>query len=282
MAAFVRVVECGGFARAASELGMSASAISKLVSRLETRLGVALLKRSTRKLALTQEGARFHERALSILAEIEEAESDAARAALPKGRIRVNSSASYVTHRLAPLLVEFLEMFPDVSLEIVETDALVDLVSERSDVAIRAGELTDSALLARFLGKTPLIAVASPAWIKANGKPRSPADLKGKDLVGFAYARRVGSWLPEGSFERVRISDGEGVRRLVLAGVGPARIAEFAIRDDLAEGRLVPLFPGDRDYPVEPFHVVYVGGTGKLPARVRVFLDYLAVEGRVD
>jgi DNA-binding transcriptional LysR family regulator len=284
MTAFVRVVEHGGFARAGRVLGLSPSAMSKLMTRLEQRLGAALLRRSTRKIALTPEGELFHARALGILAEIDLAEREAGGANLPSGRIRINSSASYVAHVLADILPAFLSQYPEISVDIVQTDTVADLLREGSDIAIRAGELPASNLIARSLGDTRLIVVASPSWIERHGMPANADDLLARDRLGFAYPRAAGDWLRPGepAPARVRVSDGEGIRRLALAGVAPARIAEFTIREDIARGRLVPLLTDGVPIKREPFHAVYVGQSGQLPARIRVFLDYLAAEGRVE
>ena len=284
MAAFVRVVEHGSFAQAGSVLGLSPSAVSKLMTRLEQRLGAALLRRSTRKIALTPEGELFHARALGILAELDLAEREVGGAHLPSGRVRINSSASYVSHVLADILPVFLRQYPEISLEIVQTDSVADLLADGSDVAIRAGYLPSSTLIARSLGEAPLIVAAAPSWIARYGTPSDADDLPAWDRLGFAYSRATGDWLRTGESTpaRVRVSDGEGIRRLALAGVAPARLAEFTIREDIAAGRLVAL--PDRAIPVktEPFHAVYVGKSGRLPARIRVFLDYLAAEGRVE
>jgi DNA-binding transcriptional LysR family regulator len=284
MTAFVRVVEHGGFASAGRVLGLSPSAVSKLMTRLEQRLGAALVRRSTRKLALTPEGKVFHARALGILAEIDLAEREVGGADLPSGRIRINSSASYVAHVLADLLPAFLNQYPGISVDVVQTDAVADLLQEGSDVAIRAGELPTSSLIARSLGDTRLIVVASPSWIERHGMPANAGDLLARDRLGFAYPRAAGDWLRAGESDpaRVRVSDGEGIRRLALAGVAAARIAEFTIREDIAHGRLVPLPTQGSPIKREPFHAVYVGQSGKLPARIRVVLDHLAAEGRVD
>src|SRR5205085_10389883 len=142
----------------------------------------------------------------------------------PAGRIRINSSASYVAHRLAPILPEFVRQFPQISVDIIQSDAIADLLAEGSDIAIRAGALADSALLARSLGKTNFVFVAAPSWIEANGRPSSPASLGPRDLVNLAYRSPAPHRRGTAQSVRIQISDGEGVRQLVLAGVGPARM----------------------------------------------------------
>lgn len=283
MAVFVRVVEAGDFSGAARSLGLSPSAVSKLISRLEARLGARLFRRSTRRLALTPEGQAFHIRALAILAEIDAAEREAGGARLPVGRISINSSASYIAHILAALLPDFLARYPDIAIDIVQTDLLADLVADRTDVAIRAGPLADSGLVARSLGATPLTVVAAPAWIERHGMPKTLAALAAHDRLGFAYPRAENGWLRRSTMdhERIRVSDGEGLRQLALAGVAPARLAHFTIGADIAAGRLVPLLPDLTGGGIEPFHAVYVGRSELLPQRVRVFLDYLSAYGRV-
>lgn len=283
MAVFVRVVETGGFSGAARTLGLTPSAVSKLVARLEARLGTRLLRRSTRRLALTTEGEAFHARAAAILADIDAAEREAGGARLPAGRVRIASSASYVTHVLAPLLPAFLGRYPDIAVDIVQSDAISDLVADRTDLAIRAGPLVDSGLIARSLGETTLVIVASPDWIERHGMPATLADLALYDRLGFSYPRASGDWLQaaHGEDNRVRVNDGEGIRQLALAGVAPARLATFTIRHDLAAGRLVRLLPLESPAPIEAFHAIYVGRSDTLPRRVQVLLDELTVHGVV-
>lgn len=290
MAVFVRAVELGGFSAAARECCMTPSAVSKLVQRLEERLGVRLINRSTRQLQLTPEGCAFHERAVRILADIDDAERQAAAGDVPAGRVRINASASFATHVLMPLLPEFLSAYPDLSVDIIQTDAVVDLMAERVDIAIRAGPLKASRLIARKLGSTSMTIVGAPSYLERRGKPESLDDLMTHNRLSLSYARAVDGWqlvangvqtlLPPS--EKVRVSDGEGLRRLALAGVGLARMATFTVRGDIDAGRLVPvaehLNPGDR----ETFHAVFQGQGGALPSRVRVMLDFLAMRARLS
>ncbi|KAB2681028.1 LysR family transcriptional regulator [Brucella pseudintermedia] len=290
MEVFVRVVELGGFSPAARAANMTPSAVSKLIARLEARLGARLVNRSTRQLQLTPEGCAFYERATRILADIEDAERAAGSGEQAVGRVRLNTSASYFNHILAPILPDFLMLHPGVSLDIVETDVVVDLLAERTDVAVRAGPLKSSSLVARKLGETALTIVAAPSYLERCGEPRTIADLEQHNRLGFGYAREVNGWPLRDHGEtivvpvtsRVQISDGEGLRHLALAGVGLARIAAFTVRADIAAGRLVPVL-GDLDTgEKEAFHAVYVGQGGPLPSRVRALLDFLAARGRVS
>jgi DNA-binding transcriptional LysR family regulator len=289
MEVFVRVVELGGFSPAARACRMTPSAVSKLIARLETRLGARLVNRSTRQLQLTPEGCAFFERATRILADLEDAERSAAAGEQPMGRVRLNTSASYSTHALAPALPEFLERHPGVSLDIVQTDAVVDLLAERTDVAIRAGPLKSSSLVARKLGETPMMIVAAPGYLERFGLPNTVADLETHNRLGFGYTRSVDGWplLDNGdavvvpATGKIQASDGEALRHLALSGVGLARLAAFTVRADIGAGRLVPVLeqhnPGDR----EAFHAIYVGQGGPLPSRVRALLDFLAERARV-
>ncbi|MFA5120495.1 LysR family transcriptional regulator [Zavarzinia sp.] len=290
MDVFVRVVEQGGFSAAARVSHMTPSAVSKLVARLEARLGVRLVNRSTRAFRLTAEGSAFYERATRILADIEDAERSAGAGERPVGRIRLNTSASYVTHVLAPILPEFLVRHPGITIDLVQTDAVVDLLAERTDVAVRAGPLKSSSLIARKLGDAAMVIVAAPAYLARAGVPATAADLARHDCLGFGYVRSVEGWpLRQGDETtavppagRVQASDGEALRQLALGGSGLARLAVFTVRADIAAGRLVPVLehlnPGDR----ETFHAIHIGQGGPLPSRVRALLDFLAERGRVD
>lgn len=290
MEVFVRIVEQGGFSAAARACRMTPSAVSKLVARLETRLGTRLVNRSTRAFQLTPEGCAFYERATRILADIEEAERAAGAGEQPVGRIRLNTSASYATHILAPILPEFLDRYPETTLDLVQTDMVVDLLAERTDVAVRAGPLRSSSLVARKLGETAMVIVAAPAYLERFGIPRSIDDLDRHNRLGFGYARTVDGWPMRKDGEtvvvpvvgRIQASDGEALRRLALDGNGLARLASFTVREDIANGRLVPVLeqlnPGDR----EAFHAIHIGQGGPLPSRVRALLDFLAERGRVS
>ncbi len=235
MAVFVRAVELGGFSAAARECCMTPSAVSKLVQRLEERLGVRLINRSTRQLQLTPEGCAFHERAARILADIDDAERQAAAGDAPAGRVRLNASASFATHVLMPLLPEFLSAYPELSVDIIQTDAVVDLMAERVDIAIRAGPLKASRLIARKLGSTSMTIVGAPSYLERCGRPESLDALMAHNRLSLSYIRSVDGWplLSNGEAillppsEKLRVSDGEGLRRLVLAGVGLARTGDL-------------------------------------------------------
>jgi DNA-binding transcriptional LysR family regulator len=282
---FVRVVEAGSFSAAARDLRMTPSAVSKLIARLEARLGARLVSRSTRKLQLTPEGTGFYDSGLRILADMAAAEQEAAAGAAPRGRLRVNSYVPFGVHRLIPLLPRFLERYPEISVDLVLTDSVIDLMAERADVAIRAGPLGESRLVARKLGQSSVVVVAAPSYLSTHGTPLTPGDLDRHNRMGFGFARHVDGWPfldAEGRVIMVPIvgntlvSDGEAMRLMTLAGAGIARLARWHVAADIAGGRLVSLLddfnPGDE----EATHAVYVGQGRHLPARVRAFLDFLA------
>nr|WP_234051320.1 MULTISPECIES: LysR family transcriptional regulator [unclassified Xanthobacter] len=290
MEVFTRVVEQGGFSAAARASNLTPSAVSKLVARLERRLGVRLLVRTTRKLQLTPEGAAFYERCARILDEIATAEQEAAAGAAPRGRLRVNASVHFAMVHLLPLVPAFLAIHPQMSIEVTVTDRVVDLLEERADVAIRVGPMRDSRLVARKIAKGGAMVVASPAYIERAGTPRTPEDLARHNMLGFTFTRIVEGWPfldgkggivsvpPRGN---AQVSDGEAMHTLALAGLGLARLAEFQVRADVAAGRLVPVLehlnPGD----AIDVHAVYVGGSGPLSARIRAFVDFLAAQVRI-
>ncbi len=188
MEVYVAVVEQGGFSAAARALSLTPSAVSKLISRLESRLNVRLINRSTRQFRLTPEGREFYERSASILASIEDAERAAASAVEAVGRIRLNTSSVYLAHRLNPLLPQFLARFPGVTLDIAQTDTVVDLMADHTDIAVRTGPLKSSSLIARKLGETRLTVAASPAYLERHGTPLHPNELSGTIFSDSAIA----------------------------------------------------------------------------------------------
>lgn len=284
MEVFARVVNLGGLSAAARELRMTPSAVSKLVARLEARLGVRLINRSTRKLQLTPEGAAYYDRVIRILDDINTAEREAAIGAIPRGRVRVNTSVPFGLHRLLPLLPAFLAQHPEVSIDVSLTDTVVDLMEERADIAIRVGPLRESRLLARKLGESRMVVVAAPSYLKQHGTPRTPQDLLQHNMLGFCFVKQIEGWPfvdPQGGIISIPpagnslVSDGEAMQRLAVAGLGLARLTRFHVDPDIKAGKLVPLLeeynPGD----LEAIHAVFVGHGGQLPARVRAFLDFL-------
>jgi DNA-binding transcriptional LysR family regulator len=203
MEVFARVFELGGFSAAARELRMTPSAISKLIGRLETRLGARLVNRSTRGLQFTAEGRLFYDRSIRLLADLDEVERSVTEAEVPSGKIRVSANIPVGRLLLLPIIPAFLEAYPKLSLEISLTDQVIDLIEQRIDVALRSGPLKSSQLIGRKLGAVRMMIVGSPRYFARHGVPRTPDELARHNRLDFSYARAVKSWpLCEDGVER--------------------------------------------------------------------------------
>ncbi|HEY0682446.1 MAG TPA: LysR family transcriptional regulator [Steroidobacter sp.] len=288
--AFLRTVEGGSFAAAAKALRQTPSAVSRSVARLEARLGVRLLTRTTRSLSVTPEGERFRVQAQKLLVDLDELErSFAADKSEPRGRLRVSASTPFGIHQLLPVLPEFLQRYPKITVDLSLSDAVVDLVGERTDVAIRHGPLRDSSLRARKLGSSRWIVAASPEYLQRHGTPQTPSDLEQHNCLNFNYRRSVEGWTFR-TGTRVKQyhvggnflgNSGEALRLMCLGGAGVARLADFLIGADVRAGRLVPLLQNYIRADSEDVHALYIGHT-RLAARVRVFLDFLVERVSLD
>lgn len=286
MEVFAAVVERGGFSAAAKIFGMTPSAVSKLVTRLEARLGARLVNRSTRKLQLTAEGQAFHQRCVTILSDIAEAECEAAAGRAPRGRVRVNANVAFGNQILLPLVPAFLAEHPELSIDLVFTDQVVDLIEERADIAIRVapGPLRGNQLMARKIGESAVAVVASPDYLALHGTPETPTDLVRHNLIGFNFARSVEGWpfRVEGALIAIaavgntQVGDGEIARQLAVAGIGLARLGRFHVEAEIAAGRLVTVLDAFNPGDIEVIHAVYLGQGGFVPARMRAFIDFLA------
>ena len=286
MEVFAAVVERGGFSAAAKLFGMTPSAVSKLVTRLEARLGARLINRSTRKLQLTAEGQAFHQRCVTILSDIAEAECEAAAGRAPRGRVRVNANVAFGNQILLPLVPAFLAEHPELSIDLVFTDQVVDLIEERADIAIRVapGPLRGNQLMARKIGESGVAVVASPDYLARHGKPEAPAELVKHNLIGFNFARSVEGWpfrvdgalVSIAAVGNTQVGDGEIARQLAVAGIGLARLGRFHVEAEIAAGRLVTVLEDFNPGDIEAIHAVYLGQGGFVPARMRAFIDFLA------
>jgi DNA-binding transcriptional LysR family regulator len=283
MAAFVRAVELGGFSIAARELGLTPSAISKLVTRLEDRLGVRLLNRTTRRLALTPEGEAYFHRTQRILADIDEAENEVARfRAQPKGLLRINVGTAFGMHQLTPALPEFLARYPEVQVDITVTDRVVDLIEEGADIGIRLGALADSSLVARKICELERVVCASPAYLRKHGTPKKAADLLRHNCLNISYSPALRRWpfeTPEGVRHlevagNVSANTAESLLQLALLGVGVIRLSDAIVGAAIREGRLVPLLQDVHHAEPLPLHAVYPQGRHRSP-RVAAMIDFL-------
>lgn len=282
MIVFVRVVEAGSFSEAARLLMMTPSTVSKLIARLEARLGVRLVERSTRRLALTAEGQFYYERSQALLGQLDETEQQIAQGgAEPEGLIRVSSSVTFATAALEPILPAFFGAFPKIMVDLSLSDEVVDLYLDRTDVAIRVGKLQNSNLMARKIGETRRLIVASPTYLARHGTPRTPEDLVGHNCLGFNFRRASPVWpMREGGriVERMLsgsllANNGDTLRRMAIAGVGVARIADYHLHGPIARGELIELLADSGIGVTDEIHALY-RGSQLLPARVRAFLDF--------
>jgi Transcriptional regulator len=283
MRVFVRVAEDGGFSAASRTLSLTPSAISKLIARLEARLGVRLFQRSSRQVFLTAEGENFYAGALRALEAVDEAEAVSLGAGTPTGILRIRSVPTFARYQLAPLMPEFLRRHPRLQVEFLLSNEGVGLLDGNVDVAIRSGELTDSSLISRRIASSRWIICASPRYLEAHGTPASAVDLANHECLNFSMSTHWNAWpfttgngQPSRVKARGRIAANQGDMLLALAraGMGIVRLAEFHISEDLADGRLVPLFPDQQDDTEEPIYAVYQNRRHLSP-RVRVFLDFL-------
>lgn len=284
MTMFARTVEEGSFSAAARALKLTPSAVSKQVSRLEDRLGARLLSRTTRRLSLTEEGRAFHARCVQILAEIEEAETAVTELhAAPRGTLRVAAAVAFFSHRVMPLLPEFLERYPEVHFDLVMTDREVDMVDERIDAAIRFGRPRELTLIARELTVSRRVICASPAYLARHGTPKTPADLARHNCLTLSTRPEFNVWefgeRPEDHLRvtgNVELNQADALYDACLAGIGLARVAGYLVDDDIKAGRLVPVLTGQLK-EASTLYVVYPHRRHLSP-KVRAFVDFLVMK----
>jgi DNA-binding transcriptional LysR family regulator len=287
MEAFVRATDLGSFSAAARELGISPSALSKLVSRLETSLGVHLLSRTTRGLRPTAEGELFLNRCRRILAEIEDAESELTSSMQsPRGRLRLHAGIGFGTHLLVPMLPRFLHAYPSIDVELVLQDRALELARHRIDISIWPGEPADTSVVARKLCEFERVVCASPEYLQRRGEPQTPEDLQNHDCITLAgLPASLAPWsFSTGSARlavrvsgRVEVNNAEGVRLLALEGLGVARLNRFIVSDDLRNGRLRQVMAGVTGLELQPLYALYPHMRHRLP-RVAVMLKFLSEE----
>ena len=294
MNVFVKVVEQGSFARAAERLTMSTSAVSRHVADLEAHLDTRLLNRTTRRISLTESGHAYHERALQLLADLEEAEAIAGSStARPRGTIRLTCSINFGVKHLAPAMGLFQAAHPEVLFDISVSDRFVDLVEEGMDLAVRIGELGNTNLIARKIGQMQLMPCASPAYLKKHGTPRYPSELTDHNCLTYEYAPVKNQWLfrkreparPAGATGagdevRVRVSgsvhgnNGELLAAVAAQGVGITFEPDFILQPFIESGQLAPILKNWLP-PPSPIYAVYPSRR-HLSAKVRSFVDFLA------
>jgi DNA-binding transcriptional LysR family regulator len=280
---FATVMREGSFSAAGRAMGLTPSAVARSIDRIEARLGVRLLLRSTRALAPTAEGQAYLLIARRILADLDDAEQQIADQGAPRGRLRISAALSHGRLCIVPLLGDFARRYPHIVIDFGLTDTILDVAAGQADVAIRFGPLADSLLTARRLGETRRVIVAAPSYLARHGTPVVPEDLHRHNCLNFSFRRAEPVW----PFRRdgqdlvlavrggIEANNGETLAQLAAAGAGVARVGAFSVADDIAAGRLVPILEAYNPGDVELIHAVFVGGANT-PARVRVFVDFLA------
>lgn len=280
--AFAAVVDGGSITAAADHLGQTVSGISRALGRLENKLDTTLLRRTTRRTALTEEGQAFLQRTRAILASIEDAEEHmAARRRQPAGRLRVNAATPFMLHAVVPLVLAFRSAYPQIALELDTDELNIDLLERRTDVAIRIGHLRDSTLHARPLCTSRIRVLASPAYLRAQGRPRAVQDLERHTLLGFTQPESLNRWPLRGAHgdewpinPAITASSGETLRQLALQGAGIVCLSDFMTVADRERGDLVQVLARDTADVRQPVSAVYYRNT-QLAARIACFLDFL-------
>ena len=283
MRVFVRAIERGSFAGAAGDLGLTPSAVSKLIARLETRLGVRLVNRTTRKLSLTSEGETYFHSGQRLVEAMDGLEHEvAASAGHPRGLLRINTAVSFGVQHLAPALIEFQERYPDVRVSMSLTDRPVDMHAEQIDVAVRIGPLDDSSLMSRKITEIERVICASPRYVERFGAPQSREELARHRCIVFSASGRV-RWpfkTPDGGLEELQITGTFASDSLAcmlqwaLQGAGIARLPDFMVAAPIRSGMLVPLLADEHHPARTPAFAVFPPGTQKIP-KVRAFLDFM-------
>lgn len=283
MQTFNAVVDAGSFVKAADALDLSKAAVSRYVVDMETRLGVRLLHRTTRKLSLTEEGQVFYARSKELLAELQEAEDEVtARSDAASGLLRINAPFAFGILHLAPLWGEFKALHPKVSLDVTLADRLVDLVEEGYDVAIRIAKLENSTLVSKRLATTRIVLCASPQYLAQHGTPQHPSELINHAIISYSYRSAKDEWTftgPQGTVSVktkpcIHTNNGDTCRAAALSHQGVILQPTFLVGKDLADGSLVELMPS---YRSEELGIYAVYPTRKhVSAKVRALIEFLA------
>ncbi|NAT79052.1 LysR family transcriptional regulator [Dickeya dadantii] len=283
LAIFVSVVESGSFSRAAEQLGLANSAVSRSVKKLEMKLGVSLLNRTTRQLSLTEEGERYFRRVQQILQEMAAAETELMETRrTPRGLLRIDAATPVVLHLLMPLVKPFRERYPEVTLSLVSSETFINLIERKVDVAIRAGTLTDSSLRARPLFTSYRKIVASPDYVAKHGAPQHVDELARHLCLGFTEPVSLNTWpvaRADGQLYEIEVglssNSGETLKQLSLTGNGIACLSDYMIDGEIARGELVELLADQRLPVAMPFSAVYYSDRA-VSTRIRAFIDFLS------
>lgn len=283
-AVFSKVVEMGSFAKAAAELGLSQSTVSKAITRLEARLQTTLFHRTSRKMSLTESGRIAVDRATRILEEGEAVEAEVkAQSTIPRGTVRLAVPMSFGVGHLAPVLPEFMASYPDVSLEVDFSDELVDLIGGRFDIALRISSLSDSTLLARRMCTVRILLVAAPGYLDIHGRPEHPRELASHRALLYTNSTPIDAWRfkhrRQGDFAiglktPLKVNNAEALNPALVAGLGLALQPEFLVWEHLKSGTLESVMP-DWFSPAIALHIVTPPHRAR-PARVQLLIEFLA------
>jgi DNA-binding transcriptional LysR family regulator len=282
MSVFVRAAEARSFTGVAEEFAISPTMVGKHIKALEERVGARLLNRTTRRQSLTEIGRIYYERCRQILSDADAAEASANELqAAPRGLLRINAPVTFGSQRLTAAVCDFMRLYPEVEVNLVLSDRIVDLVEEGYEAAIRVGPLADSELIARKLAPYRMAVAASPAYLAEFGRPQAPEELGRHNCVGFAYWAERDRWIfHKGERQetvqikaRLTSNNGQALRNAALAGVGIVMQGEVLLAEDIAAGRLVAVLP-DWQAPSRPMHVLFLPDRRPTP-KLRAFIDFI-------
>lgn len=283
MAVFRRVVEAKNFSAVARETNMSQSTVSKHIAALEERLGTKLLNRSTRSLKLTEAGKEYYHHCIRILNDFQEAEASVGKGKIkPTGTLRISTSAAFGRICLLPYMKEFFQGFPEIDIDLVFNDDYIDLVKEGIDLAIRIGPLADSTLIARKIGNSPRVVVASPDYLVKNGRPKKPTDLLNHDCLFYSLQKSPDLWYFNSTQEgdesvrvsgRLKASSPEAICDATMEGLGISVLCEWYVRDYIKQGKLKVILPEYRPTTYD-IHAVYPERKF-VPQKVKSMIDFL-------
>ncbi|GAF55517.1 LOW QUALITY PROTEIN: transcriptional regulator, LysR family [Psychrobacter sp. JCM 18901] len=282
---FVSIVDEGTISQAAEHLGVTVSAVSRALSRLEKKLNTALFRRTTRRLELTQEGEKYLARVRSILSDLEDAEDMMVKnKKVPSGKLRIDAATPFMLHVIAPLIDKYSNAYPQIDIELVSNESLVDLLEARTDVAVRIGELKDSSLSATSLGLSQIRILASPAYLKKHGTPKNVEDLAHHQLLGFNSLEKLNDCPIYDAANNllhihtnIKADSGETLRQLALCGTGIVCLSDFMTYQDIQKGDLIPLLVPITIKMQQPINLVYYKNR-KLSERVSSFIEFLKAE----
>lgn len=280
---FVAVVESGSFSRAAEQLSLANSAVSRAVKKLEMKLGVSLLNRTTRQLSLTEEGERYFRRVQQILQDIAAAENEIMEAKqTPRGLLRIDAATPVILHYLTPLIRPFREKYPEITLSLVSSETFINLIERKVDVAIRVGTLSDSSLRARPLFSSYRKLIAAPDYLERHGTPQSVDELANHLCLCFTEPASLNLWpvaQSDGQLYEAKpglsSNSGETLKQLCLAGNGIACLSDYMINKEIENGTLVEIMTDIRLPVAMPFSAVYYSDRA-VSTRIRAFIDFLS------